>query len=158
MPHFVRTRSLTAHEFSGFGTVLERPKGARQDFAAEPINTRLAARANVALLRVESVQLPFVFSTLERHNYSTQTFFPLDLDRYLVVVCRAKQEGKPDLDSLYAFECSPGQAVQYDVGTWHTAIRGIGRDAVFAMLIYEDGTTSDCETCDVPPFRVQLTA
>jgi len=157
MPAVVRTEPLTAHRFRPFGTVLESPRVSRQDFAAQPVSRRASANVNLALLRVQPVHSPLVIRQLERHRYSTQTFFPLELDRYLVVVCRATSKEEPDLETLLAFECSAGQAVQYDTGTWHAAINGIGGEAVFAMLIYEDGTAGDCEIRDVLPFQVVLT-
>lgn len=154
MPPIVRTEALTSGRFAPFGTVLESPKAMRQDFAAEVVSSRTSAKANLALLRVESLNPPFIICQMERHRFSTQTFFPLKLDRYLVVVCQATSRGEPDLGSVLAFEGSSGQVVQYAPGTWHAAIRAIGRDATFAMLIHEDGTVEDCDTCDVNPFEV----
>ena len=157
MKRLVTARPITASAFLPFGYLLESPKtGARENFAAPIFNGRAAAKANLALVHEEPADTEFSATTLERHPLSTQSFFPLSVKRYLVVVCGSCANGDPDLDSLHAFECRGDQAVSYAARTWHMGIKTLESPGVFAMLVHEDNTATDCEFREVESFDVRV--
>ena len=157
MRRSITSRPISENEFLPFGSLLESPKtGARENFAASVCNGRNSAKANLALIREHPAEQRFTATTLERHPQSTQSFFPLSVRRYLVVVCGSDTNGHPDLDTLRAFECSRNQAVSYAVGTWHMGMKTLDAPGVFAMLVHEDGGSADCEFREVEPFEVRI--
>lgn len=159
MKRLVTSRPITATAFLPFGFLLESPKtGVRENFAATVFNGRASATTNLALVREQPAAKQFSATTLERHLLSTQSFFPLSVKRYLVVVCGSRDDGNPDLNSLCAFECRGDQAVSYAASTWHMGIKTLDAPGVFAMLIHEDGSAMDCEFRSVEPFDVRISA
>jgi ureidoglycolate lyase len=157
MQKFIVSSPISSSEFLPFGSLLESPKtGVRENFVANVFNGRNSARANLALVREQPAADRFIATTLERHSYSTQAFFPLSGQRYLSVVCGAHPNGDPDLDTLRAFECRSDQAVSYSEGTWHMGIKTLDIQGVFAVLVHEDGSPADCEFREVDPFEVRI--
>ena len=157
MKHLIKCKPITQDAFQPFGSLLESPKaGSRENFAAELVNKRLSAKTNLALVRSSPAPDKFAVDQLERHPFSTQTFLPLDVERYLVVVCKSDASGNPDLGTVQAFECGGTQGVSYAVGVWHLGIQTLDAPGVFAMLVHEDQTSADCEFRDVEPFEVLL--
>jgi ureidoglycolate lyase len=151
------TRAIDFDAFAPFGQLLESPgEGSRLDFAGAIGNVRQDARFNLALIRALPVTKRYRLTELERHPYSSQAFFPLDVDQYLVVVCKDDGTGSPDLSSLVAFRVQGTQAINYDIGTWHHGMASIGRPGVFAMLVFENGSPNDCHFCSVAPVEVSL--
>jgi ureidoglycolate lyase len=47
--------------------------------------------------------LPLVGTVMERHRFSSQTFFPLDVARYVVVVAPYSGIDRPDMARACAF-------------------------------------------------------
>ena len=159
MKKLVASRPITANAFLPFGYLLETPKkGGRENFAAIIFNGRASAKTNLALVHEQPAATRFSATTLERHPLSTQSFFPLGVRRYLVVVCGSRDNGDPDLESLCAFECRGDQAVSYAAGIWHMGMKTLDAPGVFAMLVHEDNSELDCEFRTVEPFDVQVNA
>ncbi|MEP7247971.1 MAG: ureidoglycolate lyase [Gammaproteobacteria bacterium] len=159
MTRLVPSRPITESAFRPFGFLLESPRtGVRENFVATIFNGRASAKTNLALVQEQPAVEHFSATTLERHPLSTQSFFPLSVKRYLVVVCGSRDNGDPDLDSLSAFECRGDQAVSYAAGTWHMGIKTLDAPGVFAMLIHEDNSAVDCEFREVEPFDVRVSA
>lgn len=121
-------------------------------------NMRPNATASLAVVRAEdhSGRDRIVISRLERHTFSTQTFFPTDVDRYLIVVCGATLDGAPALSTLQAFVVPGDVATHYHAGTWHLGIGSLAGAGLFGMLVHEDGTPDDCEFHDIPETAVVL--
>src|SRR3954471_8257663 len=100
----VPLREIAADRFAPYGQLLETPgTGPRLDHVGEVVNRRPGARANLALVRAQPAPMPLRIAELERHPWSSQAFFPLDADDYLVVVARDDGAGRPDLATLAAF-------------------------------------------------------
>jgi ureidoglycolate lyase len=155
MKPLIKSKPITQHAFRPFGSLLKSPKsGGRENFAAELVNKRLSAKTNLALVRSNPAPNKFAVDQLERHPFSTQTFLPLDVGRYLVVVCESDASGNPDLGTVQAFECEGTQGVSYAVGVWHLGMQTLDAPGVFAMLVHEDQTSADCEFRNVEPFEV----
>lgn len=93
---------------------------------------------------------------LENHALSTQTFFPLDVSRYLVVACPGDEEGRPDIALVRAFIVGGNMAVQYHQGIWHCNMAALDRPGLFVNLVQKNHSADDCTFITVPPFRVTL--
>lgn len=149
----VHLEPLTAAAFAPFGQVIQAAgEGAsanqgtatRFNFAAELVNQRPDARANLAVFRALPASLPLRVRLLERHPRSSQMFVPMRAPRYAVMVALADAAGAPDLATLRAFECASAQGINYRVGVWHHPIVALDAPSDFVMLAWEDGTPDDC--------------
>src|SRR5258708_12066127 len=91
--------TLTAEAFARFGDVVEAPAhSGRAYFSTSLGNLRHAASPKLWMLTKQpSPFLPLRIETLERHSFSSQTFVPIDIGRWLVVVAPSGAPGDPDL-------------------------------------------------------------
>jgi len=121
---------LTAEGYLPFGHVLSVREdeatlkvAANQGTAArfnwlatfDNLRSSTTAKANFCVFRCQPRQLPFSIKLLERHEFSTQFFIPMNAKkRYLVVV--AKGGAQPDLSTLKAFVASNIQGISYYPG------------------------------------------
>jgi len=154
MAREVVVEPLTPERFAPFGDVvsagLVAGKDANQgtavrfDWAAKLESPRPGARPNLVVARCVAQALPLTLRLLERHPASSQAFLPMVCESYLVVVAPTAPDGAPDLDGLRAFHCARGQGINYHAGVWHHPIAALGGAADFAMLVWEDGSPSDC--------------
>lgn len=146
----ILARPLTAQAFASYGQVLHAPgvEAVRMERAAELDNRRAdRARPNLAIVRYNPKVLPLRAVLWERHPQSTQSFIPMDVSRYLILVCPATAEGTPDVARIDAFVAQPRQGVSYNANVWHHGMAALDRPGVFANLIWQDGTEADCEFC-----------
>jgi len=121
----IQTCSITAWAFAPYGDLLAAPvETGRLDFAAKFANRRAHALINIALVRCDSAPARMRVDEMEHHPFSSQTFFPLDVDEYLVVVAR-DHGGKPDLSTLAAFHVSHPQGINYHPSTWHIGMTAL---------------------------------
>lgn len=150
---------LNAAAFAPFGDVLAPPTARGRDyFDAGLGNARAGARASLSMSRVAPLaQLPLKATMLERHEFSSQSFVPLDVSRWLVIVAPAAPGGGPDAAKARAFVAGPGQGITYHVGTWHHGLTVLDREARFAVFMWRDGTAGDEEFVPLAePFDVVL--
>ncbi|MGA9525271.1 MAG: ureidoglycolate lyase [Myxococcaceae bacterium] len=153
--HDVSVEPLSPNAFAPFGDVISaglrsgtaanQGTSVRFDWSADLVNRRASARPNLSVFRSQPQALPLHLRVLERHPHSTQAFLPLVCVRFLVCVAPTRPDGEPDLQRLRAFECRPGQGINYRPGVWHHGIVALDAPAEFAMLAWEDGTSGDCE-------------
>ncbi|MGH7324603.1 MAG: ureidoglycolate lyase [Candidatus Rokuibacteriota bacterium] len=151
---------LTAKAFESFGWVLEGPAEPGRVYVSEMLaNARPGARLNLSVVKVDPLKaLPLEAKVLERHEFSSQTFFPLRVSRYLVVVAPDAPEGGPDVSQVRAFVARSGQGITYRMGTWHHGLTVLDSAAELAVLMWTDGTRGDEEFVPVSPFTVHLLA
>ena len=98
-------------------------------------------KPSVNIFRSKPVCLPFLIKSFERHPLSSQLFFPLSEQPYLVVVA---PQGDFVSSKIKAFVASPNQGVNYHPGTWHhynLALNEVSDFLVIDMVI-------DKENCD----------
>jgi ureidoglycolate lyase len=98
-------------------------------------------KPSVNIFRSKPVCLPFLIKSFERHPLSSQLFFPLSEQPYLVVVA---PQGDFVSSKIKAFMASPNQGVNYHPGTWHhynLALNKVSDFLVIDMVI-------DKENCD----------
>ena len=93
----------------------------------------------------------FAFATaLERHPFSSQTFVPTDLSRYLVAVCPSGPDGEPIVERLLAFVADVTLGLNYAPGTWHHPMAILDRPGEYVVLRWYDGSPADTEWRDLP--------
>lgn len=128
---------LTAEAFEPFGTVVSAPPSVgRQSFAAALDHDQ--RRAVLSTTHVTASVLPLTIDRLERHPHSSQTFLPLDVSRWLVVVSPG-----PTGEGLRAFVVGSGVGVSLRRGIWHAGLTSLDRAGHFAVLMWKDGVTDD---------------
>ncbi|MBV8754928.1 MAG: ureidoglycolate lyase [Hyphomicrobiales bacterium] len=112
---------LRAEAFAPFGDVLEPPAQTGRNFFANGLaNRRPGAAPSLAVAHVPPLTtFPLVATRMERHEFSSQSFLALDVERWLVIVAPKAAGGGPDAARARAFLAGPGQGVTYRVDTWH---------------------------------------
>jgi len=151
------TRALTASPleaaaFAPFGALLEAPPApGRSYFDAQLANRRAAAHASLSIARLAPLAAPPLRAELfERHAHSSQTFLPLAVARYLVVVAPPSAAGGPDPAGARAFVGRAGQGITYHPGTWHHGMTALDAPAAFGVLMWCDGSAGDEEFVRLP--------
>ena len=152
----IRTEPLTQEAFAPFGDVLSRPtEPGRLYFESALGNLREQAHASLSLsMRAPSDDLPMTAVSLERHEFSSQSFVPIDVDDWLVIVAPHAERGGPDVTQVRAFRARGDQGVTFKPNTWHHGLTVFKRSATFAIVMWRDGGAGDEEFVDVPPFTV----
>jgi ureidoglycolate lyase len=173
---FITTQELTSSAYSDYGSVIGvndimhwiTPKPANQGTAkrynsvTQLINLRPnSAQANVCLFDCTPHTLinnsEFHCKLLERHEYSTQLFVPMNgASRYLVIV--ALGTDKPDLSTLKGFMATANQGITYKPGVWHHPLIALDKQTQFFCVVNEDNTKEDCEIVQLQqiiPFQIK---
>ncbi|MFO1082632.1 MAG: ureidoglycolate lyase [Reyranellaceae bacterium] len=150
---------LTPQAFAPFGEVLDLPQQPeRLYYDAALGNLRPAARPSLSLiLKPETVERPLGSAMLERHQFSSQSFVPLDVGRWLIVVAPHAAVGGPDLAAARAFVADGRHGVTYRADTWHHGLTTLDRPGRFAVFMWRTGGAGDEEFVPVSPFTVRLT-
>lgn len=149
-------QALTAEAFAPYGDVLTAPaEPGRAYFESGLGNARPNARPSVSVAhRAPIGGLPLDVSMLERHEFSSQTFVPIDASRWVIIVCPHASAGGPDITKAEAFVATGWQGVTYRPNTWHHGLTVLDRPGHFAVFMWRDGTTGDEEFVPVAPFAV----
>lgn len=143
---------LTADAFAPFGQVIERPADFGRIYYSEALaNGRAVAKGSLSLTKSRPLEAPALTATkMERHEFSSQSFVPLDVSRYLVLVAPHGASGKPDHTKLHAFVARGDQGVTYGRNVWHHPLCVLDRPGQFAVFMWLDGGMGDEEFVDLP--------
>lgn len=152
MHNTLSVQPLTAAAFAPFGTVIAVPAGApgrpinggtsqRFDLLADMALSAEGGRPMLALFRAQARRFPHAVDELERHALGSQTFVPLGLRRFVLVVAPAAPE--PDLGALAAFMTDGAQGVVLAPGTWHHALLAV--DAGDFVVVERAAQAVDCD-------------
>ncbi|GGF25231.1 hypothetical protein GCM10011321_15830 [Youhaiella tibetensis] len=87
----------------------------------------------------DAIELTF----LERHPHSTQTFLPIKVGRWLVVVAPKLPTGAPDLDGVEAYLAGPGDAICIARDAWHAGLTVLDEPAEVGMLMWRSDKGDD---------------
>ena len=149
---------LTKEAFAPFGDVIDLPTSPGRTYYEDALgNLRPAARPSVSVSQREPTsERPFAADLLERHEFSSQTFIPLDVGRWLIVVAPHAAEGGPDLSGVKAFIADGRQGVTYRPNTWHHGLTVLDRPGRFAVFMFRDDSKGDEEFVPVTPFTIRL--
>ena len=142
---------LHLETFAPFGEVLECSDQSTRSFFNESLeNTRANAKVNLSIARIVPIDNPpFAVQMMERHPYSSQTFIPIKVSRYLVVVAPDNAEMTPDLNGVRAFVAENYQGITYKCGVWHHGMTVLDTVAEMAVLMWCDGSEGDEEFIDL---------
>jgi ureidoglycolate lyase len=80
---------------------------------------------------------------------------PLDVGRWLVVVCPHAPLGGPDVAHSRALIAGPDQGITYRMNTCHRGLTVLDRPGRFAMIMWLDGSSGDEEFVPVTPFTIR---
>eukprot|EP01134_Creolimax_fragrantissima_P003177 CFRG3177T1 len=154
----LRIQPLTAAAFKPYGDVIEasdhtsvtanQGSASRFNQVASLVNNRTNAVPNMCVFRCAPKKLPFHCKLLERHPFSSQSFIPMmdGSKRYLIVVSKATEDDKPDVNSLMAFMATNRQGINYHAGCWHHPMIALDDNTDFACMVYENGVPDeDCQ-------------
>ena len=151
------TKGLTQESFAPFGRVLEQPaQPSRHYFDDELESHRDHARPSLSLVRNEPVAgSSLTFDQLECHRHSSQSFVPMNSQRWLVVVA-PDMKGKPDISGTQAFVAGPSQGITFFPGTWHLGLHVLDAPSTHAIFMWRDLTKDDETFVDVTPTTIRL--
>jgi len=138
---------LTAEAFAPYGTVIAVPDDfTRRWYADDLENARADAKPMLSVTHVRPMaDRPHRAVLLERHEFSSQSFVPIDCARYLVIVAPYAAAGGPDAGRARAFVATGQQGVTYRRGAWHHGLTALDRPATFAVFMWRDGSQGDEE-------------
>lgn len=154
----ITPQPLTREAFAPYGDVIDVQGATGRTYYEDALgNLRPDARPSLWVsLKPEAPDRPLRAELLERHEFSSQTFMPLDVDRYLVVVAPHAKAGGPDLGAVRAFIATGKQGVTYKPNTWHHGLTVLDRPGRFAVFMWRDGGKDDEEFVPVAPFIIHI--
>ena len=155
---FLKAEPLTSAAFLPFGEVIEclRIPG-RTYFEDALANLRPKARPSISLtVKAPLAALPLRSTTMERHEFSSQSFIPQEGGRWLAIVAPHAAGGGPDMARARAFLARPDQGVTYGANVWHHPFTVLDREARFVIVMWRDGSKGDEEFVEVPEFGVEV--
>ena len=155
----IAAEPITPQAFAPYGEVLKCPaEPGRVYFDHGLGNGRPEVGASLSLSHVAPiVEMPLRIMQMERHEFSSQSFVPLDASRYVIVVAPKTANGGPDADKARAFLVPGDTGITYYINVWHHPIAALDRAARFAVVMFRDGGPRDEEVVPVPdPFLVTL--
>ena len=157
-PVALHARPLTPEAFAPFGDVIETAghtarlinEGTceRFDDLARVDVLEAGGRPLISIFNAQPRDLPFEVKTLERHPLSSQAFYPLDAQPFLVVVAEEGDAARPG--TVHAFRASGRQGVSYRRSTWHHALLAVGQASRF-LVVDRGGPGENCEEAQVYP-------
>jgi ureidoglycolate lyase len=101
-------------------------------------------RPLLSVFEANPQSLPLHIRKLERHPLSSQAFFPLEAQPFLVVVAAAGDGPSAPVGRLRAFLSSGRQGVNYRRNTWHHPLIALGRISRF-LVVDRGGSGENCE-------------
>lgn len=154
----VQIQPLTQENFSAFGDVIEKEN---HDFFS--INQGLTQRyhaLSVAQITGDHVavgmsifhnlcatQIPFKIEMLERHPHGSQSFIPLQQQKFIIIVALPLDQKQPNEQQIYAFLSNGKQGVTYHQGVWHHPLITLEAESEFLVVDRIGGG----QNCDVHP-------
>ncbi len=147
----LRPRPITTGQFAPYGDLHEIPTDTGR-IDIEPVPTAVAAdmRLFVTTLGYNPTPLPTELTKLERHEWSSQLWIPIDDLTALIVVADPAPDG-PRLDTAKAFVTERRIAISYHPQTWHAPMMVLHRTGRFAMAMWmNDANHTDLRPLTAP--------
>ncbi|RAI02403.1 hypothetical protein DLJ53_13665 [Acuticoccus sediminis] len=152
-------KPLTADAFAAYGTVFAPPADGRTYFDGALASLRPAARPSLSVAtKTEAASLPLAVRQMERHEFSSQTFVPLQPSRILVLVAPHADAGGPDMSRAEAFVTDGLTGFTFGANVWHHPLTVLSAPGSFSIFMWIDGTTGDEEFVDVEPMLLKAPA
>ena len=154
MMHTITLQPLTSENFAPFGDVIAcqgndyfHINDAHTERYHALVTTEIIgdAKAGISIFRnIQSTNIPFKISMLERHPHGSQAFIPMQGQKFLVVVAPNLNADQPDISNLQAFITNGSQGVNYRTGTWHHPLLTLESPSDFAV-VDRIGSGSNCD-------------
>jgi ureidoglycolate lyase len=103
-------------------------------------------RPLISIFRASPRSLPLQLQSLERHPLSSQAFYPLQQQPFLIIV--AQNGGGPVAPRLRAFVSSGRQGVNFRRNTWHHELLALYQTSLF-LVVDRGGPGENCEQLPV---------
>ena len=143
---------LTAQSFSKFGDVIETDSANDKKLINDGHTIRFNDLATLSLsenngtpliniFRSTPLPMPITIKMMERHPLSSQAFYPLSGNPYLVVVAPA---GELKESKIRVFTAQANQGVNYHPGTWHHYSLALNDTSDF-LVIDRGGVEENCD-------------
>jgi len=154
----LRAEPLNSVAFLPYGEVIACPAMPGRSYFEDALgNLRPEARPSISLtVKQPLTELPLRSSTMERHEFSSQSFIPQASGRWLAIVAPHAVRGGPDMARARAFLCAPNQGVTYKANVWHHPFTALDCEARFVIVMWRTGGAGDEEFVEVAPFTVEL--
>jgi len=148
----IKPAPLTAKNFAPYGDVIEvsnraEPRTINQgntlryhDLARLELMAE-GGRPSINIFRSKPLPRPVMIRLMERHPLSSQVFFPLGEQPYLVVVAKP---GDFHPKHIRAFLAGADQGVNFHPGVWHHYSLALNEPSDF-LVIDRLGPGEDCE-------------
>lgn len=142
---------LTSAEFAPYGDVIEsqgpsdpinQGKGWRYPDLAQVDIASENGRAAVSLMACVPEATPVALRLMERHPLGSQTFMPVNGQRYIVVVAPAGEPLRPE--ALRAFVANGNQGINYYRGVWHHPMIALDNACEF-FEVHRAGPGDNCD-------------
>ena len=148
---------LTKEAFAPFGDVIDVPQQAGRTYYEDALgNLRPEAKASLSMtFRLPTPDRPLKSEMMERHEFSSQSFVPVDVGRWLIVVAPHAATGGPEMGAARAFIANGQQGVTYKPDTWHHGLTTLDKPGRFAVFMWRAGS-KDEEFVPVAPFTVKI--
>jgi ureidoglycolate lyase len=153
----ITPQPLTREAFAPYGDVIDAASVDRRTYYEEGLgNLRPAAKPSLSVtFKAPTPDRPLKSELMERHEFSSQTFVPVDVGRWLIVVAPHAAQGGPDMAKLSAFIANGQQGVTYKPNTWHHGLTVLDKPGRFAVFMWRAGT-EDEEFVPVSPFTIRI--
>ena len=154
----IHPQPLTPEAFAPFGDIIDVPSEPGRKYYEDALgNLRAGAHPSLSMsLKAETPDRPLKAELLERHEFSSQTFVPIDVARWLIVVAPHAEAGGPDLARVKAFIATGEQGVTYKPNTWHHGLTVLDKPGRFAVFMWRVGGKGDEEFVPVEPFTIRI--
>jgi ureidoglycolate lyase len=135
---------LTPEAVAPFVTVLRARDGKSTDVPEVLATGDVPGHHAFAILCPQPVDPDNVTITaLERHPHSTQTFVPLKVGRWIVLVCPTLPDGAPDTAKARAFVAGPEDGICIARNVWHAGLTVLDRPAEVGMMMWRADAGDD---------------
>ena len=148
----ITPEDLTPEAFARFGDVIDVPSAKENklinegntvryhDLASLSL-TQAAGTPLISIFRSTPLPLPITLKSMECHPLSSQAFYPLSQNPYLVVVAPA---GEFRESQIRVFTARCHQGVNYHPGTWHHYSLALNSISDF-LVIDRGGPEENCD-------------
>jgi len=128
---------ITGDAFAPFGTLIDVvASGERTDKADGIEHHQANPTFHLSTIGIAPSSLPFSITMMERHEFTSQSFLPLDAARYLLCVAKNDSDGWPIITSLRAFIVPKSVGITYRTGVWHHPMIALDEPASFAITMW----------------------
>ncbi|ENW17261.1 Ureidoglycolate hydrolase [Acinetobacter haemolyticus CIP 64.3 = MTCC 9819] len=151
----IQIQPLTQDSFSAFGDVIEKEnhdffsinQGLTQRYHALSVAQITGDHVTVGMSIFHNLcatQIPFKIDMLERHPYGSQSFIPLQQQKFIIIVALPLDHSQPDEQQIYAFLSNGKQGITYRQGVWHHPLITLEAESDF-LVVDRIGGGQNCD-------------